>query len=101
MSALLKKGIVIPVFKKGDDRDPGNYRNITVTPVLLKILERILSNRHNTIFLETQSRLQRGFTQGCSSINAALVLTECMLESKILNKTCYLQPLTPKKHLMW
>ena len=36
VSALLKEGIVTPIFKKGDDTDPGNYRGITVTPVLLK-----------------------------------------------------------------
>ena len=80
VSALLKEGIVTPIFKKGDDTDPGNYRCITVTPVLLKILEHILSKRHNKIFIETQSRLQRGFTQGCSTVNAALILTECILE---------------------
>ena len=52
-----------------------------MTPVLLKILEHILHARHNEIFLSTQSRLQRGFTEGCSSINAAVILTECILES--------------------
>ncbi|MEW8544220.1 MAG: reverse transcriptase family protein, partial [Candidatus Thiodiazotropha sp.] len=82
ISVVLKEGIVTPIFKKGDDTDPGNYRGITVTPVLLKILEHVLNTRHNKILIESQSRLQRGFTQGSSSINAALVLTECVLESK-------------------
>ena len=97
VSALLKEGIVTPIFKKGDDTDPGNYRGITVTPVLLKILEHILSKRHNKIFIETQSRLQRGFTQGCSSVNAALILTECIIESKNLKQDLLLTTLDTQK----
>ena len=81
VSAVLKEGILTPIFKKGDTSDPGNYRGITVTPVLLKILEHILNARHNEIFISTQSRLQRGFTEGCSSLNAAVILTECVLEA--------------------
>ena len=80
--AVLKEGILTPIFKKGDTSDPGNYRGITVTPVLLKILEHILNARHNEIFMSTQSRLQRGLTEGCSSLNAAVILTECVLEAK-------------------
>ena len=81
VSAVLKEGILTPIFKKGDTSDPGNYRGITVTPVLLKILEHILNARHNEIFISTQSRLQRGFTEGCSTLNAAVILTECVLEA--------------------
>ena len=81
MSAVLKEGILTPIFKKGDTSDPGNNRGITVTPVLLKILEHILNARHNAIFMSTLSRLQSGFTEGCSSLNAAVILTECVLEA--------------------
>ena len=81
VSAILKEGTLTPIYKKGDNSDPGNYRGITVTPVLLKILEHIMNARHNEIFSTTQSRLQRGFTEGCSSLNAAVILTECILES--------------------
>ena len=42
VSAVLKEGTLTPIYKKGDTGDPGNYRGITVTPVLLKILEHIL-----------------------------------------------------------
>ena len=82
VSAVLKEGIITPVYKKGDLTDPGNYRGITVTPVLLKVLEHVLNYRHNKIFEETQSRLQKGFTSGCSSLNAAVILAECILVSK-------------------
>ena len=82
VSAVLKEGIITPVCKKGDSTDPGNYRGITVTPVLLKVFEHVLNCRHNKILGKTQSRLQKGFTSGCSSLNAAVILTECILEAK-------------------
>ena len=41
VSVVLKEGILTPIFKKGDPSSPGNYRGITVTPVLLEILEHI------------------------------------------------------------
>ena len=53
-----------------------------MTPVIFKVLERILSVRHNKILEESQSKLQKGFTSGNSSLNEAFILTECILESK-------------------
>ena len=47
VSMVLKEGILTPIFKKGDPSNPGNYRGITVTPVLLKILEHIINARHS------------------------------------------------------
>ena len=32
ISVVLKEGILTPIFKKGDPSNPGNYRDITVTP---------------------------------------------------------------------
>ena len=82
VSSVLKEGLLTQIYKKGDPADPGNYRGITVTPVLLKVLEHVIYARHNQILEATQSRLQKGFTNGCSSLNAALILTECINESK-------------------
>ena len=81
VSVVLKEGILNPVFKKGDPTNPGNYRGITITPVLLKILEHVINTRHNHIFAPTQSRIQKGFSPGCSSLNAAFILSECILEA--------------------
>ena len=44
---MLKKGLVTPIFKKGDRSDPANYHGITVTTVLLKVIEHVLNIRHN------------------------------------------------------
>ncbi|MES9883383.1 MAG: reverse transcriptase family protein, partial [Sedimenticola sp.] len=80
--SFIKLGIVTPVYKKGDPTNPSNYRGITVTPVLLKILEQVLNNRHTRILDSNQSSLQKGFTPGMSSLNAAIILTECIKEAK-------------------
>ncbi|MCG8110719.1 MAG: reverse transcriptase family protein, partial [Candidatus Thiodiazotropha endolucinida] len=97
ISVVLKEGILTPIFKKGDPSNPGNYRGITVTPVLLKILEHILNSRHNRILQDSQSRLQKGFTAGCSSLNAALILTECVLEASNMKQDLFLTTLDTQK----
>ena len=86
VSAVLMEGILSPIIKEGVTCDGGNYRDITVTPVVLKILEHILNTRHNVI-LSTQSRLQRGFTEGRSSLKSAIILNERELGSANNEKT--------------
>ena len=98
VTAVLKEEILTPVYKKGDPSNPGNYRGITVTPVLLKVLEHVLNRRHNKILEETQSRLQKGFTQVCcSSLNAVVILAECFLESKNTKQDLLLTTLDTQK----
>ena len=53
----LKKGVITPVHKKGSLQNPDNYRGITVTSILLKVVEHILNARHRPVFMTTQSRL--------------------------------------------
>ena len=40
VSSILKEGIITPIYKKGDSSSPGNYRGITVTPLILKVLKK-------------------------------------------------------------
>ena len=97
LSVVLKEGLPTPIYKKGDSSDPGNDRGITVTPVLLKVLEHILNFRHNRIMESTHSRLQKGFTKGWSSVNAAFILTEYINESVNNNDQLLLTTLYAKK----
>ena len=39
-----KKANITPIFKKGKRSDPANYRPISLTPVLCKMMERIIRN---------------------------------------------------------
>lgn len=61
-----------------------------MTPVILKILEHVLNERHNKILQPTQSKLQKGFTEGSSSMLAALILSECINEAKNTKTTMYI-----------
>ena len=90
---VMKEGILTSIFKKGDPSNPVNYRGITVTPVLLKILDHIVNARHSRILDPSQSRIQKGFIAGYSSLNAAFILTECVLEAA--NNKQDLLPTTP------
>ncbi|MEW8547096.1 MAG: hypothetical protein AB2693_26575, partial [Candidatus Thiodiazotropha sp.] len=64
---VLKSGQITPIFKKGEKTNPANYRGITVTSIILKVVEHILNKRHNARLGESQSHLQKGFTAGSSS----------------------------------
>ena len=79
----LKQGVLTPVLKKKKDATlPTNYRGITVLSIIGKVLERVLQNRTPAPIDECQSRLQRGFTNKSSAINAALILSETQNEAK-------------------
>ena len=87
---ILKECLLTPVYKKGGTTNPSNYKGISVTPILLKVLEHVLNNRHNQILKHSQSRFQKGFTEKTSSMNAALILSECISESKSQQKPMYI-----------
>ena len=40
-----KLGRIAPIFKKGDKKDPGNYRPVSLTSVTCKVLESIIRDR--------------------------------------------------------
>lgn len=68
----LKLAIVKPIFKKGDPTIPGNYRPISLLPVISKVLEKCIAMQiveHfeiNNLFTEHQwgFRRERNTTQG-------------------------------------
>ena len=78
----LKTSRVIPIFKKGDENDPSNYRPISLVPVLSKPIEISLNNRL-TAFLERSSLLsmhQFGFRKKRSTADALRALVGLMVE---------------------
>ena len=60
-----KKAQVCPLFKKGDKTEPSNYRPISLTCILCKVMEHIIAsnlsthlNKHNILY-----ELQHGFCE--------------------------------------
>ena len=93
----LKLGFLTPVFKrKGSNLDAKNYRGITVTPILSKVMEAVVRERIKPIILEQQNKLQRGFTESSSPMNCSLIIEESIRENKDLNLPTYIAFLDAK-----
>lgn len=78
----LKTSRVVPIFKKGDENDPGNHRPISLIPVFSKPIEIGLNNRLIT-FLERSNLLschQFGFRQNKSTSDALRDLVGYVVE---------------------
>lgn len=78
----LKIAKVTPIHKSGNKSDPGNYRPISVLPILSKIFERILYTRLET-YLNSQNFFydkQYGFRPKCNTLSATIdVVTKIKL----------------------
>uniref|UniRef100_K7F0K2 Reverse transcriptase domain-containing protein n=1 Tax=Pelodiscus sinensis TaxID=13735 RepID=K7F0K2_PELSI len=59
---------IVPIFKKGEKSDPGNYRPVSLTSVVCKILEKILKEKvvRDIEANGNWDKLQHGFTKGRS-----------------------------------
>lgn len=81
--SILKKAIVLPLFKKGDPNIMSNFRPISILPFLSKIIEKCLKARLlwyfevNNLF----NRTQFGFQKNVSTQDAILHFTEQIYEN--------------------
>ena len=82
------KANVSPIFKKGDKSDPANYRPISLTCVLCKVMEHIIAsnltkhlNKHNILY-----DLQHGFRQKRSCETQLIQLVEYLGRQLIQGK---------------
>ncbi|KAG6935017.1 hypothetical protein G0U57_015760, partial [Chelydra serpentina] len=59
---------IVPIFKKGKKSDPGNYRPVSLTSVVCKVLEKILKEKvvKDLEVNGNWDKLQHGFTKGRS-----------------------------------
>ena len=83
---LLKVGVIIPLFKKGDKSDLKNYRGICLLPILSRVLGRILATRirvwaeEMNLFDENQA----GFRKSRSTADATQIFILTKEDSMIL-----------------
>jgi len=61
-----KVGIVIPLFKKGDNSNCSNYRGITLLNVVLKVYDRIVEKGMREILDKQLEESQNDFRKGRS-----------------------------------
>ena len=79
----LKIAKVVPIFKKGDDTLPNNYRPISLLPVISKVIEKIICNQlssyfeNNKLFYDSQY----GFRPNHSTEQATLELTDRIISA--------------------
>jgi hypothetical protein len=78
-----KKANVTAIFKKGDKRVPGNYRPVSLTSVVCKIMEKLIRGRILS-HLQTHNLLsenQFGFLGGRSTLIQLLITVEKWTEA--------------------
>lgn len=79
----LKTSIVVPIHKKGDPKDPKNYRPIALVPIFSKIIEKIMLKQLVSYF-ETNNLIcenQFGFRSGRSTTDALIKIVEQIYSS--------------------
>ena len=70
------KALIVPLHKKGEQSNPGNYRGISLLPVLSKIFTSILNSRINAWCVENDilCQEQAGFKRGFSTIDNIFIV---------------------------
>lgn len=82
------RGVIVPIYKKGETTDPANYRGITLVNVIAKIFSLVLRNRINK-WSEQEKILtdyQYGFRDGKSTADAIFLL-HSIVQKVLSNKS--------------
>ena len=73
------------LFKKGDPKLPGNYRPITILPIMYKLFAMVLNRRLEAFLGRQQSADQAGFRKGYSCEDHLVTLTIIYEKAKEFN----------------
>ena len=82
----LKVGLAIPLHKKGDRKNPNNYRGVCLLPIQSRILARISATRLRN-WAEDIGALgenQVGFRQARSTADATQIFVRLQKEAELL-----------------
>ncbi|CAF1534892.1 unnamed protein product [Adineta ricciae] len=82
-------GIVVPIFKKGDQRDCSNYRGITLLSLPGKVFARIIERRCRQIVEPQIQENQCGFRAGRSTVDQIFTLQQTIEKSWEYAKPIY------------
>ncbi|OMJ18763.1 Transposon TX1 protein [Smittium culicis] len=88
----LETSVVVPVPKKGDLKDPDNYRGILLIPTLAKLVAKIVATKLSKIDAKYQILVkeQAGFRNLEECASQATTLYEIVRRRKIQNKETWL-----------
>ena len=70
----MKLAEIIPIPKKGDSLDIGNYRPISILPTVSKLFEKVMANQLSEFFETKFSKFLCGFRKGHSTQHALINL---------------------------
>ena len=86
---ILKIARITPIFKKGDNQNPSNYRPIASLPYLSKIFERCMADKLTSFLnkFSLLSKVQFGFQKHKSTCDALINLTEYIYDNLNNRKT--------------
>ena len=97
-----KQSKVIPIYKSGDNKDPSNYRPISVLSVLWKPLEKHI-NKHLLCYLKTNELIhpnQAGFREHHSCYTALTTLVDTFYKNRNNNEFTGVFLWILQRHLM-
>ena len=80
---FLKRAAVVPIYKGRDRPLPSNYRPVSLTPILMKVMKKIV--RENIVFFLSENYLfnpsQHGFIKGRSFLSALLSVYDDLINN--------------------
>lgn len=82
-------GQIVPIYKKGDNKQCSNYRGIMLLSVPLKIYEQILEGRLREVIEPTLSEAQSGFRKGRSVQDHIFSLKQIIIRTLEYNKKAF------------
>ncbi|KAK9881036.1 hypothetical protein WA026_014379 [Henosepilachna vigintioctopunctata] len=83
-----KTSSIIPMFKRGDKKEPKNYTGIYLLDSMLKLITKIFTTKINSI--TTLADQQQGFRTGRSCTDAIFVMRQVLEKSIEFNKPAFL-----------
>ena len=90
----VQERILHPILKKVKAKE---VHSIMMTPILAKIMDRIIHTHQRTATPERLHPMQFGFVEQCSGLHAAFLLTDAIADARDHSETMYVVSLDVEK----